>query len=140
MSLEWGFEIRKNVDMTPVIGNADWMDRSRKLKLTVMPAEEGQKYRFWLEQPHGTSSPVERIAFCTEAEEDDLACPGQYAIEWFARPVRVGDGRTYVIAELTTPEDESERRQVVLYLHHYRLEDMLKDAEREPGHAGSSAP
>lgn len=125
----WGFEIRDYVPIQEVTtGNDSWMDRKQKAKFILMPTGERDIHRFWIKQRNGTSSGTTRIDVCQDAKNTTLKCDyGQFSVEWYPRPKRIEDGKTYVIGEVREDVGGDRRKQVILKLHMYRLEDIAKE-------------
>ena len=129
-SLEWSFEFRDYKESNAVgNGLADWMDSSRKAKIVFMPTGEETIHRFWLVQANGTSSGRTRIDVCADPERIQRSCDtGQIEYVWYPEAKRIDDGKTYVICEVNEAFPPHRRKQLVLRLIHYRLEDILKDS------------
>jgi hypothetical protein len=136
-SLEWSFELRDFRE--PVVvskGMDDWMDSSKKAKIVFMPTGEEAIHRFWLVQTNGTSSGRTRVDVCESPEQLQRTCDvGQFEYIWYPTAQRVEDGKTYIICELNETFSPHRRKQLVLHLSHFRIEDIQKDAEKPPNNA-----
>ena len=131
---EWSISIRDYQGYVAIHrGKDDWMDMGRHAEVTFMATDRDSIYRFWLRQPNGTSSGETRVDMCDDPDDTAREClAGQYETTWFEKPIRVGDGKTYLIGEIRETFAPGRRKQVVLDLTKFRLEDMLEDAN-EPG-------
>jgi hypothetical protein len=128
--LEWSFEIREYREFSSIPeGQDDWADSSRTASFILMPTGEGDIYRFWLTQLHGTSSGKTRIDVCGDAD-DDLAAKcdvGQFETVWYPKPICIEDAKTYLVGETRETFAPGRRRQIVLKPGKFRLEDMNDD-------------
>jgi hypothetical protein len=138
-SLEWSFE-RQDYRVPTVVakGMDDWMDSSKKAKIVFMPTGEESIHRFWLVQTNGTSSGRTRLDVCDNPEQLENACDaGQFEYVWYAAAERIEDGKTYILCELNETFPPHRRKQLVLHLIHFRLEDTQKDSEKPPNNPPS---
>jgi hypothetical protein len=133
-SLEWSFELQDyRVPTVVVKGTDDWMDSSKKAKIVFMPTGEENIHRFWLVQTNGTSSGRTRVDVCDNPEQLQNACDaGQFEYIWYPTPERIDDGKTYILCELNETFLPHRRKQLVLHLIHFRLEDIERDSEKPP--------
>lgn len=132
--LEWSFELRDYREPSAVAkGKDDWMDSSRKAKIVFMPTGEETVHRFWLVQTNGTSSGRTRMDVCDNPEQVRYLCnEGQFESIWYPTAERIEDGKTYILCELNEAFPSHRRKQLILHLIHYRLEDIQKDFENSP--------
>jgi hypothetical protein len=133
-SLEWSFELQDyRVSTVVAKGMDDWMDSSKKAKIVFMPTGEKNIHRFWLVQTNGTSSGRTRVDVCDNPEQLLNACDvGQFEYIWYPAAERIEDGKTYILCELNETLPPHRRKQLVLHLIHFRLEDIQKDSEKPP--------
>jgi hypothetical protein len=133
-SLEWSFELQEY--RTPSVvakGLDDWMDSSKKAKIVFMPTGEENIHRFWLVQANGTSSGRTRMDVCDNPEQLQNTCDaGQFEVIWYPAAERIEDGKTYILCELNETFPPHRRKQLLLHLIHYRLEDIQRDSEKPP--------
>ena len=133
-SLEWSFELRDYQEPQVVgKGKDDWMDSSKKAKIVFMPTGEETIHRFWLVQTNGTSSGRIRVDVCDNPEDLRYACDeGQLESTWYPAAERIEDGKTYIICELNETFPPHRRKQLILHLIHFRLEDIENDFKEHP--------
>lgn len=133
-TLEWSFELRDYKEVIAVAkGKDDWMDSSKKAKIVFMPTGEESVHRFWLVQTNGTSSGRTRIDVCDNPERLQNVCDaGQFEYTWYPVAERIEDGKTYIICELNETFAPHRRKQLILHLIHFRLEDIQKELEKSP--------
>jgi len=133
-SMEWSFELRDYKEPRVVQkGMDDWMDSSKIAKIVFMPTGEESIHRFWLVQTNGTSSGRTRVDVCDNLDQLQQVCDvGQFEYVWYPAAERIDDGKTYVICELNETFPPHRRRQLVLHLLHFRLEDIQKDVDKHP--------
>jgi hypothetical protein len=131
-SLEWSFELQEyRVPTVVAKGKDGWMDSSKKAKIVFMPTGEENIHRFWLVQTNGTSSGKTRVDVCDNPEQLQNACDaGQFEYIWYPAAERIEDGKTYILCELNETFPPHRRKQLVLHLIHFRLEDIQKDSEK----------
>ena len=129
--LEWSFEMRDYKESKAILKGADdWMDPSKKARIVFMPTGEDTIHRFWLVQTNGTSSGRTRLDVCDDPDELQHHCDaGQFEYSWLPIAERIEDGKTYVICELSETFPPKRRKQLILHLVHFRLEDIQKDEE-----------
>jgi hypothetical protein len=129
---EWSFEVRDYKSSNVVEkGLTDWMDASRKAKIVFMPLGEGNVYHFWFVQPGGTSSGSTRLDVCDDPDNIQHNCDvGQFETNWLKEPKRIEDGQTYLICEINETFPPLRRKQVLLHLSLFRLEDIQKNYEK----------
>ncbi|MBP7864324.1 MAG: hypothetical protein KA419_00130 [Acidobacteria bacterium] len=120
-------------------GRDEWMDRTRRARITFMPAEGSHSvYRFWLKQDNGTSSGMVRLDVCNDNMNLRLECDsGQYGLEWFDEPKRIDDGKRYVLGEITEDSGPCRHKLIVLSFDLFRLEDMQEASQPAPPARGA---
>jgi hypothetical protein len=127
-SLQWAFKIRDFESVEPFKGKKDSsVDSSLKAKIVFMPTGQGNVYRFWLMQRNGTSSGFMRIDVCDNPSDISKKCDGgQFQTTWYKEPLKADD-KTYVLCEIKETFSPSRKKQVVLYLTGYRIEDKINE-------------
>ena len=125
---EWSIEI---VDYTPrKFTNVNTAKLSPQQKALVALRDTGKNtYEFTLKNRAGTGQGDLEIDVCTEKEKKDNLCDNSYSITWYDIPKPYDDGTKFVIADI---KGESPRKQIILELVKFRLEDMLKDKASVP--------
>lgn len=133
-SMEWSFELRDYKKPRVVVkGMNDWMDSSKIAKIVFMPTGEESIHRFWLVQSNGTSSGRTRVDVCDNPDQLQQTCDaGQFEYMWYPTAERIDDGKTYVICELNETFPPHRRKQLILHLLHFRLEDIQKEGDKHP--------
>ena len=122
--LEWKFEIVDYAVRKYTKANAKRLDFNRKALLVFREIKD-DTYHFTLKQRNGTGSGDFEINVCSEKERKENQCDNSYSLEWFDEPKPFDDGTKFVIAEISTMlESEKPRKQIVLELLKFRLEDM----------------
>ena len=126
---EWAFEFRDYKEGSIVKGNEkEWADSSRKAEIVFMPTGLNNIYRFWLKQKEGTSSGEMRVDVCENPDDTSFKCDyGQIEIKWFHPPLQIEDGKKYLIGEVKETFEPGRRKQIILHLTKFRLEDMMQD-------------
>lgn len=119
----WGFEL---VDVAPrkAVRSDDWMHPSEKA-LSRFRHDTGGMYLLTFKQREGTSSGSASIRPCPEA----MPCNRQYSVTWHVEPLRIDDGKTYLIADVETSDTSkpSASKQLILVMKKYRSVDFSKD-------------
>ena len=129
---EWHFEIRDYKASNAItVGNDDWMDRQKKATIVFMPTGQDEIYRFWLVQTEGTSSGNTRLDVCDDPDDIHKKYDfGQINYTWQTPPKRIEDGKSYLICEISEVDYPQRRKQVVLYLGLFRLEDIQRNSAK----------
>jgi hypothetical protein len=129
---EWHFEIRDYKESNVIaVGKDDWMDRQKKATIVFMPTGQDEIYRFWLVQTEGTSSGSARLDVCDDPDDIHKKCDfGQIDFKWQTPPKRIEDGKSYLICEISEFGYPQRRKQVILYLGLFRLEDIQRNSAK----------
>lgn len=129
---EWHFEIRDYKEFNVIThGKDDWMDGQKKATIVFMPTGQDEIYRFWLIQTNGTSSGSTRLNVCENPDDIHKKCDfGQLNFTWQTPPKRIEDGKSYIICDISELDNPQRRKQVVLYLGLFRLEDIQKNYDK----------
>jgi hypothetical protein len=129
---EWHFELRDYREPNVVtVGKDDWMDGKKKATNVFMPTGQDEIYRFWLVQREGTSSGSTRLDVCNDPDDIRKKCDfGQLDFAWQMPPKRIEDGKSYIICEISELGYPQRRKQLVLYLGLFRLEDIQRNSAK----------
>jgi hypothetical protein len=116
----WGVDL---VDAKPrsviTSGASDWMHPTDRALVTFR-ADGDDRYRFTFKQRGGMSSGLMAITPCAGTDSAPGPCGHQYSVEWHAQPIRVDDGKQYVLADVESAFGEGRKKQLVLVLRRYR--------------------
>jgi hypothetical protein len=124
-NMEWTIEL---VDYTPrKYTTVSTRKLSTRKKALIALRDVGRDvYAFTLKQS-GISQGNLEINICTEQEKHENECDNSYDIEWNDVAKPYADGTKFVIADLKQMIDQRPRKQIILELVHFRLEDMIKE-------------
>jgi hypothetical protein len=114
----WSFEIRdyKNYELIKK-GKYDWKDLSRKASIIFMATGQNEVYRYWIKENKNTSNGITRIDVCDKPDDIKIKCEfGQIEYHWEKTPVRIDDGKTYLICEIKQTFEPARIKQVILCL------------------------
>ena len=107
-----------------------WTLPERPTTFVFMPTGQEDVYRFWLVQPNGQSSGTTRVDVCANPEDVQLRCEaGQMEIIWYREPKRIEDGSAYLICDIKETFPPQRRKQLILHLVNFRLEDIQKNSD-----------
>jgi hypothetical protein len=94
--------------------NAAELNSQKKTLITLREIGK-DTYEYTVKTDKWLIRSVRKIDVCTEQEKKDNVCENFYSIKWFAEAKPYGDGRRFVIADIT--KRDSPKKQIVLRLN-----------------------
>ena len=119
---EWSIEIVDYAQQKSVRLNS--VKFSRRQKVIALRGTGKNSVEFTLKNRAGTSQGELEIDLCSEIEKKENRCDDSYGITWHNPAEPYGDGTKFLIADII---GERSRKQIVLELTKFRLEDILED-------------
>ena len=120
---EWSVEIVDYAQQKSVRLNSEKFS-GRQKALIVLRCTGKHSFEFTLKNRAGTSQGDLEIDICSEIEKKENRCDNSYSITWHNPAEPYGDGTRFLIADII---GERSRKQIVLELAKFRLEDILED-------------
>ena len=125
---EWSIEIVDYAQRKFTNINAEKLNPQQKA-LIALRGTGKNTYEFTLKNRAGRGQGDLEIDICTEKERRENLCDNSYSITWYDIAKPYDDGTKFVIADII---GDSPRKQIILELVKFRLEDMLKDSGSAP--------
>jgi len=129
-SMEWSIEIVDYVPRKYTRINTQRLNLQKKA-LVALRDKGKDVYEFTLKQK-GTGQGDLEINICTGTAKSENQCDDSYGIDWFDVPKPYDDGTKFVIADISQMVGQSPRKQIILELVHFRLEDIMKEKRPSP--------
>lgn len=120
---EWSIEVVDYAQQKPVRLNGEKFN-TRQKALIALRGTGKNSYEFTLKNRAGTSQGDLEIDLCSEIEKKENRCDNSYSITWHDPAEPYGDGSMFLIADII---GERSRKQIVLELAKFKLEDILED-------------
>jgi hypothetical protein len=120
---EWSIELVDYAQHKSVRLNSEKFSRREKA-LIALRGTGKNSFEFTLKNRAGTSQGDLEIDLCSEIEKKANRCDNSYSITWHNPAEPYGDGTKLLIADII---GERSRKQIVLELAKFRLEDILED-------------
>ena len=111
---EWDVAIVDYAEREFTSVNTASLNSQKKTLITLREAAK-DSYEYTVKTDKWLIRSVRKIDVCTEKEKKDNVCENIYRIKWYAEPKPFGDGRRFVIADIS--KRDSPKKQIVLRLN-----------------------